>query len=191
VCVPRAVIRAALHFDSVLFDSGAGAYAATAYLVSRGRRRIAHLEGDPLYESARDRRRGYERALADANIAIDPRLIQGNSWDPATVDAAVQRLWALEDPPTAMFAANDNLAFRAIGVLHLAGLRVPQDVAIVGFDDIPLAHEMVPALTTVGIPRDEIGRRATRRLLESIESGQPGSGASDMIVPELVRRDTA
>lgn len=179
------------NFDSVLFDSEAGAYSATEYLVGRGYRRIAHLAGDQLYESAQARRRGYERALADAGIASDPDLIQGNSWDPATVDAAVGRFLALADPPSAMFAASDNLAFRAIGVLHRAGVQVPRDVAIVGFDDVPLAHEMVPGLTTVRIPLDDIGRRAMRQLLGLIEAGEAGGGAADVIVPELVYRDTA
>ena len=187
-------------FDSVLFDNVAGAEAATRLLVESGHRRIAHLQGDPLYESARERRRGYEQALVAAGLAVDPALIIGDSWDPTTVDDGIERLIGLPEPPTAIFAANDNLAFRAIGVLHLLGRRVPEDVAVVGFDDIPLAHEMVPPLSTVRIPLDEIGRRAARRLLELIDTsppdGQPpseppGSGQSELIVPHLVRRSTA
>jgi LacI family transcriptional regulator len=176
--------------DSVLFDSEAGAYAATTFLIRRGHQRIAHLEGDPLYASARERREGYERALQDAGLVVDPHLIQGGSWDPSTVDASVEWLYALEDPPTAIFAASDNLAFRAMGVLHLDGFRVPEDVALIGFDDIPLAKEMVPPLTTVRIPLDEIGRRAARLVLESIDAARPGSGRSEMITPELVPRET-
>jgi DNA-binding LacI/PurR family transcriptional regulator len=177
-------------FDSVVFDSTAGAYAATKYLIARGHRRIAHLQGDPLYGSARDRRAGYEMALRDAGLTVDPQLIRGDSWDPATADAAVAEFFALADPPTAIFAANDNLAFRALGILHLAGRRVPEDVALVGFDDIPLAREMVPPLTTVRIPLDEIGRRAARLVLESIDTTN-GHGRSDVIIPELVPRATA
>ncbi|MBV8718900.1 MAG: LacI family DNA-binding transcriptional regulator [Chloroflexi bacterium] len=178
--------------DSVLFDSAAGAYAATAYLIRRGHRRIAHLQGDQLYDSARERRRGYEQALQDAGLPIDAELIKGDSWDPATADAAVEALCALAQPPTAIFAANDNLAFRALGILHLAGMRVPDDMALVGFDDIPLAREMVPGLTTMSIPLVEIGRRASRRVLELIESADHRAAArSDVIVPELVVRATA
>src|SRR5262249_2793220 len=69
--------------DSVLLDSEAGAYAATMFLINRGHRRIAHLQGDPLYASARERRRGYARALQDAGLSVDPDLIHGDSWDPA------------------------------------------------------------------------------------------------------------
>jgi LacI family transcriptional regulator len=178
-------------FDAVLFDNACGAYAATTYLISRGHRRIAHLQGDPLYDSARERRAGYERALEEAGLPIDPLLVQGGSWDPTTVDDAVRRLCELDEPPTAIFAANDSLAFRAVGVLHSAGFRVPEDVALVGFDDIPLAQEMIPALTTVRIPLAEIGRRAAERVLDRVGSTGAGQGTSDLIVPELIVRSTA
>jgi LacI family transcriptional regulator len=190
VCLER-LPHERFGFESVVFDSVEGAFAATSYLVERGHRRIAHLQGDPLYESARERRAGYERALRQAGIPIDPQLIVGDSWDPRSVDEPVQRLCSLPQPPTAIFAANDSLAFRAIGVLRMAGCRVPEDVALVGFDDIPLAQEMMPPLSTVRIPLDEIGRRASRRLLQLVESGQQPNGASDVITAELVRRGTA
>jgi LacI family transcriptional regulator, galactose operon repressor len=190
VCLEQSPDRR-FGFDSVVFDSAAGAYAATAYLVRKGHRRIAHLQGDPLYDSARERRRGYEQALRDAGLPVDTDLVRGDSWDPATADAAVEALCALADPPTAIFAANDNLAFRALGILHAAGLNVPRDVALVGFDDIPLAGEMVPPLTTVRIPLVEIGRRASRRVLEMIESNTAGAAQADVIVPDLVVRTTA
>jgi LacI family transcriptional regulator len=190
VCLERAP-DPRFGFDSVLFDSVAGAYEATRYLVSRGHRRIAHLQGDPLYESARERRAGYEKALVESGLGVDPALVQGDSWDPTTADAAVRRLLEVPDPPTAIFAANDSLAFRAIGVLRSCGRRVPQDVALVGFDDIPLAQEMLPPLTTVGIPLAEIGRRAAKRLLELIDSAEPGRGQHDVIGAELIPRGTA
>jgi LacI family transcriptional regulator len=178
-------------FASVLFDNVCGAHAATAYLVSQGHRRIAHLQGDPLYESARGRRQGYESALREAGLSVDVDLIQGGEWDPTTVDAAVRRLMQLADPPTGIFAANDSLAFRAIQVLRTDGHRIPEDVAVVGFDDIPLAQEMLPPLTTVRIPLAEIGRRAATRVLQLIDSGQTDGGEADLVPAELVRRGTA
>jgi LacI family transcriptional regulator len=190
VCLERRV-DARFGFGSVLFNNVDGAYAATAYLVSRGHRRIAHLEGDPLYESARARRAGYERALHAAGLPNDARLIQGGSWDPTTVDAAARTLRGLPDPPTAIFAANDSLAFRAIEVLRNGGCRIPEDIAVVGFDDIPLAQEMIPPLTTVRIPLIEIGRRAGARLLQLIESDGVGNADSDLVPAELVLRSTA
>jgi LacI family transcriptional regulator len=100
-------------------------------------------------------------------------------------------LTALDDPPTSIFAANDSLAFRAIEVLRTAGRRIPEDVAVVGFDDIPLAQEMLPPLTTVRIPLAEIGRRAATRVLQRIESGQSDGSQADMIPAELICRGTA
>jgi len=190
VCLERPV-DARFGFGSVLFNNVDGARAATAYLVSRGHRRIAHLEGDPLYESARARRAGYEQTLREAGLAVDAQLVQGGSWDPTTVEVAVRKLRALADPPTAMFAANDSLAFRAIEILRNGGCRIPDDVAVVGFDDIPLAQEMIPPLTTVRIPLIEIGRRAGARLLQLIESGGVGNADSDLVPAELVLRSTA
>jgi LacI family transcriptional regulator len=190
VCLERPV-DARFGFASVLFDDACGAHAATTYLVSRGHRRIAHLEGDPRYESARARREGYERALREAGHAVDPRLIQGGAWDPIIVDAAVRRLSALADPPTAIFAANDSLAFRAIQVLRADGRRIPEDLAVIGFDDIPLAQEMLPPLTTVRIPLAEIGRRAAARVLQLLDSDDASGGAVDVIAAELLCRGTA
>jgi LacI family transcriptional regulator len=77
-----------------------------------------------------------------------------------------------------------------MGILHQSGLRVPEDVALIGFDDIPLAQEMVPPLTTVRIPLDQIGRRAAQLVLESIDNPHEGSGRREMITPELVYRNT-
>jgi LacI family transcriptional regulator len=178
-------------FDSVLFDSVGGAHDATAYLLAHGHRRIGHLAGDPMYESARARRAGYERALTEAGVALDPRLVHGGSWDPNSVNEAVRALRALPDPPTAIFAANDSLAFRAIEVLRTEGCRIPEDVAVVGFDDIPLAQEMIPPLTTMRIPLAEIGQRAAARLLELVTSDAPAKAESDVVAAELVLRGTA
>jgi len=189
VCIERPV-DAQHGFGSVLFENDRGAHTATTFLVSRGHRRIAHLAGDPLYDSARARRAGYERALHEAGLTIDPDLVQGGSWDPTTVDEAVRRLRALADPPTAIFAANDSLAFRAVEVLRTAGCRIPEDLAIVGFDDIPLAQEMSPPLTTIRIPLAEIGRRAAAQVRQLIDAGQSGNGEVDLVPAELIQRNT-
>lgn len=190
VCLERPA-DARHGFGAVLFDNVSGAHTATTYLASLGHRRIAHLEGDPLYESARARRQGYEQALRDAGLEVDSRLVQGGSWDPATVEAAVRQLRAVDQPPTAIFAANDSIAFRVVEVLRTDGLRIPEDVAVVGFDDIPLAQEMIPPLTTVRIPLAEIGRRAAARVRQLIDAGQLGSGEVDVVQTELVQRSTA
>jgi LacI family transcriptional regulator len=190
VCLERPV-DPRYGFGAVLFDNDHGAHEAASYLVNHGHRRIAHLSGDPLYESARARRSGYERALREAGLEVDPELVQGGSWDPTTVDDAVRTLMSLPERPTAIFAANDSLAFRAVEVLRTSGCRIPEDVAVVGFDDIPLAQEMSPPLTTVRIPLAEIGRRAAAQVRQLIDAGQSGNGEVDLVPAELIRRSTA
>jgi LacI family transcriptional regulator len=123
-------------------------------------------------------------------MPLDRALIEGLSWAPLDVDPAVERLLALPDPPTALFAASDSLAFRAIELLRASGRRVPDDVAVVGFDDIPLAREMVPPLTTVRIPLADLGRRAAGHLLAGVEQ-EIAPTVSERLPVELIRRGTA
>jgi DNA-binding LacI/PurR family transcriptional regulator len=189
VCIERPA-DPRFGFASVVVDDTAGAFEATSYLLDRGHRRIAHLAGDRRYTSAQVRRAGYERALAARDLPLDPDLIQGETWAPFAVDEALARLMALPDPPTAIFAASDSLAFRAVELSRAAGRRVPDDLAVVGFDDIPLAQEMVPPLTTVQIPLNEVGRLAARRLLDLIKrEGTPPP--TDVLPVTLIRRGTA
>jgi LacI family transcriptional regulator len=189
VCIERPAAPR-FKFGSVAFDDAAGAFQATRYLADLGHRRIAHLHGDRRYATAQARNAGYLRALHASDLPADPDLVQGRSWSPFDVDAAVQRLLAIPDPPTAIFAANDNLAFRAIEILRASGRGVPDDVAVVGFDDIPLAREMVPPLTTVRIPLADLGRRAATRLLKSIHDAAPPT-ESETLPVELIIRGTA
>jgi DNA-binding LacI/PurR family transcriptional regulator len=178
-------------FGAITFDDDRGAYDATRYLVSRGHRRIAHVQGDPHYASARARRAGYERALADSGLELESELIQGDSWTPARADASVGRLLALVDPPTAIFAASDSLAFRAVEVLRAAGRRIPDDVAVVGIDDVAVASEMVPPLTTVRIPLAEIGRRAAHRIADLVDAAGEGLAYHETVPLQIIQRSTA
>ncbi len=192
--VPAVLIERAgagrFGFSAVAYDDEAGAEIATRYLLERGYRRIAHLAGDLLYASARARLNGYRRALTECGQSVDDALIQGMSWAPAHAVAGTRRLLEAAEPPTAVFAASDNLAFCAIEVLRQAGYRVPEDVAVVGFDDIPLAQEMTPPLTTVRIPLDEIGRKAARLVLQ-LARGEASPPTMIRLPVELVCRGTA
>ena len=189
VCIERpADPRFAL--SSVVVDDEAGAFAATAYLAELGHRRIAHLAGDRRYASAVSRQAGYARALAACGIVADEQLVVGGTWAPLAVDAVLAQLQALPDPPTAIFAASDSLAFRAVELARSAGRRIPDDLAVVGFDDIPLAQEMVPPLTTVQIPLQAMGQLAARRLLGLIDAAQPAP-TNDVLPVQLITRGTA
>ncbi|MCC7449669.1 MAG: LacI family DNA-binding transcriptional regulator [Anaerolineae bacterium] len=176
---------------AVTIDDFGGAYQAVQYLIAQGHRRIAHLHGDLRYASARARLAGYRQALSDMGLAVDDQLIYGNTWDPADAAEGTRRLLQLAKRPTAIFAANDSFAFNAVEVLRVAGYRVPDDMALIGFDDIPLAQDMKPALTSVQIPLVELGRKAVELVL-CLTDQEPGTPAqSQTLTVNLIRRDTA
>lgn len=177
-------------FGSVIYDDGAGAYVATRYLIEQGHRRIAHLNGDPRYSTARARQEGYRRAMLEGFGALDENLIDGYSWNPSEIVTGTRQLLAAADPPTAIFAASDSLALWAIEVLRHEGYRVPEDVAVIGFDDIPLTRDLIPPLTTVRIPLQEIGRRAAEMVLRLVAGD--AEGVESVVLPvELIKRGTA
>lgn len=153
---------------SVDVDNVAGARRAVEHLVSIGHRRIACITNAPLvYTAARDRLDGYLDALRSAGIDADPALIAEAGFDAPSGHAAMNRL--LAGPAfDAVFVASDVVALGAIGALREVGRRVPDDVSVVGFDDIPLAAYFDPPLTTVRLPAFELGQAAGRALLERI-----------------------
>jgi len=149
-----------------------GAYKATEYLIELGHRRIGFITGAMDQMCAQDRLAGYKTALADCGIAFDPDLVrEGNFFQPPGYTGA-SALLELPHPPTAIFASNDVSAFGVMEAVREHGLRIPGDVSVVGFDDIPQAAHVHPPLTTVRQPLEEMGRTATRMLLERINDPQ-------------------
>jgi LacI family transcriptional regulator len=175
----------------VQYDNTGGAYAATSHLLSAGHRRIAMLAGVSNNTTNDQRNEGYRQALADYDLTADSALVRGTTYDRASGYTATKRL--LDDGAefTAIFAHNDLLASGALVALRERGLRVPQDVSLVGYDNSPVAQELVPALTTVNLPCEELGRTAVRLALAN---PQPGSGrdqvtlATHVVVRDSVRR---
>jgi DNA-binding LacI/PurR family transcriptional regulator len=159
-----------LDVPSVDIDNVHGARSAVEHLVALGHRRIAHITNAPLaYTSAIDRLAGYRAALEEAGIAYDEKLITVAAFDPASGRLAMRDL--LGRPATdftAAFVGSDVVAVGAIGALREAGRRVPAEVAVVGFDDIPLAGFVEPSLTTVRVPAHELGQAAGRALLDRL-----------------------
>lgn len=190
VCIERPG-AARFGFGSVTYGDREAAYAATNLLIELGHRRIAHLQGDVRAAAARDRRDGYAQALQGAGLPVVEPLIVGDSWCMSTGIAATERILDDGDPASAIFAANDYLAIGAMTVLHKRGLRVPEDIAVVGYDDVPLAAEVDPALTTVHVPLEEIGTLAANRLLGLLTGSDAGSAPQDVIPAELIRRASA
>src|SRR5690606_4006645 len=126
-----------------------GAATATEHLIGLGHRRIGFLAGRPDLESARLREEGYRRALSRASIDFDPDLVRIGGYDPESAEEAARQLLAVEDRPTAIFAANDLSAITTIEVAQASGLQVPQDLSVVGFDNIPESALSNPPLTTI------------------------------------------
>jgi LacI family transcriptional regulator len=167
-----------------------GAREATRHLVGLGHRRIAHVTGIPGHRDAVDRYDGYVRALTDAGLPVDPRLVVAGNFEEQSGAHGVQKLLARRVRFTALFAGNDQMAYGALQALARRGLRVPQDVSVVGFDDQRGAAYTIPALTTVRQPAVEMGRAAAEAVLRLLR-GEPLSlptFSTELVVRESTRR---
>jgi LacI family transcriptional regulator len=162
-----------LAHDTIGIANYEGAYAMVRHLASLGHRRIAHIRGAARNFDAAERLRGYRAAVRDLGLEHDPTLELPGDFSEAAGYEAARVLLARAVRPTAVFAANDCMAIGALSAFRAAGLRVPDDVAIAGFDDIPMARYTDPALTSVHVDISALGERATARLLEAL-SAPPG-----------------
>lgn len=160
-----------LSLPSVTPGELLGGHAATMALIRAGHRRIAHIAGQSWTDPSRDRLKGYRKALAENGIAFDPGLVRPGNWEPPTGHQHARDLMALPDPPTAIFVASDMMAVGAYDALKELGLRIPEDVSIVGYDDREIAQFMRPPLTTVTLPHVEMGRQAAEVLTEGLRPG--------------------
>ena len=159
------------NIPSVLVDDSQGACDAVKHLTDLGHRRIAHITGPMDHHGSIHRMDGYKKALADAGIAFDESLVCEGDFTFDSGYAGAARLLAGPDRPTAIFCANDGTAMGAMRWLHEQGLSIPGDVSVVGFDDLPMASQCYPMLTTVRAPTQQIGRIAFRVLKQLIETG--------------------
>jgi LacI family transcriptional regulator len=168
-------------------DDKLGARLATEHLLALGHRRIAHLAGSPRYSTSLNRRRGYEEALKAAGIHPGPELIVETSLATGGGVVATHRLLEQRKPPTAIVAVNDVAAVGAYDAAEQMRLRIPADLAITGYNDIPLATRLRPGLTTIHVPAQEFGRAAARMLLEQIVAGRR-EPKRVVLPPELIVR---
>jgi LacI family transcriptional regulator, galactose operon repressor len=167
----------------------AGAKAATEHLLSLGHRRIGAITGPHGWVASVDRLDGYQAALAAAGVLADPDLIAKGNFTGESGRAAASRLLSLEDPPTAIFAFNDEMAVGAMRVAEQRGLRLPEELSIVGFDDLEKAEIVTPALTTVRQPLAEMGRMAVSLLTRLVED-QPIEAMRVELATKLIVRDS-
>lgn len=178
-----------LPIDNLYVDSRAAVKAATCYLVDKGYRRIAMLAGTS--GPARLRTEGYRQALEARGIAFDPSLFSVDEFTETGGWLAMQRLLTASPRPDAVFASNDMMALGALTAIKAAGLCIPQDIALIGFDDIPVDRLVTPALTTVTQFQSRLGQRAAELLFERLNGQAPATGRSIEMPFEIVVRESA
>ena len=181
------------RLHSVVTDNRAAAARATRYLIDLGHRRIAHIHSVSRHKAlTSERLRGFFDAMREASLDVPPGYVINGDFTVESGEAAGHAILALTERPTAVFAANDEMAIGMLTVLRRAGIECPRDISVVGFDDISVASRYVPSLTTMRQPRDEIGRLATKTLLDILESeDQQIEPVRIVLRSELVVRESA
>lgn len=191
VDIPIVLLNSAddgLECDSLRIDSFAGARAVLEHLAAHGHRRIGIINGPAENFDARERLRGYRAALEAAGLPLDERLeVAGDFTGPAGY-AGANDLLAVEPRPTAIFAANDASALGALSALQQAGIPVPEEMALAGFDDIASTQYAMPPLTTVRGPLTQLGARAVARLAAAISGGATAALQRELLPAALVLR---
>lgn len=178
------------HYSSVVVDGHQAGMQATQYLLGLGHRRIGLIQlpsdmvsSEPLYL-------GYAQALEEAGVALDPQLVIEAGRNDNDGYLAMQELVNTAEPPTAVFASSDELAFGAMHALYDAGLVVGKDVSLVGFDDVPLAAHTHPPLTTLNRPRRMVGELLARQLVATIEQRSVAPRTTTLQTRLIIRRST-
>ncbi|MFC9920035.1 LacI family DNA-binding transcriptional regulator [Agromyces binzhouensis] len=177
-------------YPAVTGDQRGGVEAALRHLFGLGHRSIVHLAGPRTFSTTRARAEVFE-ALCAAEPGVTGSVVDAGALTAEAGAAAMERIIATGTCPTAVFAGNDLVALGAVRALHAHDLRVPDDVSIIGFNDMPFAADFSPALTTVHVPLQEIGAEAARLLLTAIETGAQRPVSVSMPVELVVRASTA
>jgi LacI family transcriptional regulator len=173
---------------SVVPAEVAGGHTATRRLIRAGHRRIGYINGEALMDASRDRLKGYRQALAAADLPYDPELVCPGNWEPSAGYDQTRVLMQLADPPTAIFCANDLMAVGCIEALRELGMKVPEDVAVIGYDDREIAQFTHPPLTTVVLPHFEMGSEAVAYLIEHARRPLPRPAQIKVECPLVERK---
>jgi LacI family transcriptional regulator len=175
--------------DAVVCDDAQGAYEAARHLIKLGHRRIALIRGPARHPFSQALTSGYRRALHEAGIPLGDRLVVETPLHPEGGYAATEILLKGPGRPTAIFT-NDDVAIGALRAIHDRGLAVPADIALVGYDDIEYAAHTTPPLTTVAVPKEEMGRLAVRRAIAQIEQGDRHVFSTTVVFHTLLIRSS-
>ncbi|CCH52214.1 LacI family transcriptional regulator [Fibrisoma limi BUZ 3] len=174
--------------SKVTVDDQAGAFRAVEHLIQTGRRRIAHLAGPDSLANSRNRLNGYRDALRQYGIAEEPELVISYDLTLEKANIYINHLLNLPQPPDALFTINDPTAIEALQVIKSRGLRIPDDIAIVGFSNDPVSALVEPGLTTVSQPINEIGQESARLLLRQLTSEEKFEPQTVVLPTELIVR---
>ena len=175
--------------DLIADNSHRGGYLATRHLLALGHTDVGCITGPHSRAPANQRQAGFEQAMQEAGLTFNPAWIQEGDFDCASGFNAMQRLLAQPKRPSALFIFNDMMAMGAISAAHQAGLNIPQDISIVGYDNVALAQYLSPPLTTINQPKEELGRLAVTRLLARI-NGVTVDNHLITVDPDLVIRQS-
>jgi LacI family transcriptional regulator len=176
----------------VVIDNVRAGYEATAHLAAQGCRRIAHITANLARNVYAGRLKGYQQALADYGLAYDPELLFVNDLSEAAAIRTARQIMSMDRRPDGVFATNDFFAAVFLQTLKEGGLRIPEDIAIVGFNNDVISKIIQPKLTTVNYPGEEMGEQAARSLLDQL-AGLSSARTTDTIIirSELIIRDSS
>jgi LacI family transcriptional regulator len=176
----------------VIIDNVKAGYEATAHLASQGCRRIAHITANLSRNVYAGRLKGYQQALADYGLTFDPALLMVNDLSEAAAIRAARQVLSMNPRPDGIFATNDFFAAVFLQTLKEGGLRVPEDIAIVGFNNEVISRIIQPKLTTINYPGEEVGEQAARSLLDQLTSPSSARTTDTIIIrSELIIRDSS
>jgi DNA-binding LacI/PurR family transcriptional regulator len=178
VAIDRHIVD--LPTDSVVVDNEGASYEAVSHLIRLGHRRIAIVGGPSDADTARERQRGYERALREARIELEPELICEGDFRQTAGLTMTRRLLDLAKPPTAIFAVNNLTTIGVLGGLRERGLELPDEMSVVGFDDMPTAELLDPPLTVVQQPTYRVGARAGEMLIRRLR--EPKAAVKEVVL---------
>jgi LacI family transcriptional regulator len=183
------------NLSVVNVDNRAGGYLATKHLLDQGFRNIGLITGPLAWWSARQRKLGWQDALEEANLPVEDSLIVEGTWSAGSGERGISQLLKQHPDADALFACNDQMALGALKAARKVGRRVPEELAVVGFDDAPEASFFCPPLSTVRQDLDGLGRCAVRELDRLIKAGQQGQSDIESLTislqPELVVRESS